>query len=118
MLPVFADTSKFRFIKLKIILISLKSRKKVVKIANFDRIRTNISQSEAIKLCDMFDIKQLIKVKNENNRINYSLLAEQYQAIIESGEVINRAQLARLLGVSRAWVTKVFHKASPLILNN
>jgi hypothetical protein len=111
-LPVFADTSKHRFIKLKIVLINIKPHKKVIKIADCARIRTGISQVEMLKLCDMFDIKQLIKVKNDRDRINYSLLAAQYQAIIESGEVINRAQLARLLGVSRAWVTKVFYKGS------
>ena len=111
MLPAFADTSKFRFIKLKIIIITLKYRKKIIKIADCERLQPDISKADSLKLCDIFDIKQLIKVKNDKTRINYPLLAAEYQAIIESGEVANKAQLANLLGVSRAWVTKVYAKA-------
>jgi len=76
----------FLFIKLKIIILNIKPRKKVIKITDCARIHSGISEAEALKSCNMFDIKQLIKVKNDKVRINYSLLSAQYQAIIESGE--------------------------------
>jgi hypothetical protein len=43
-------------------------------------------------------------------RINYSALATEYQQKIMSGECTNRAELARSLGVSRAWVTMALKK--------
>ena len=44
------------------------------------------------------------------SRINYGALATEYKQKIESGECLNRAALARSLGVSRAWVTMVLNK--------
>lgn len=37
-------------------------------------------------------------------------LAHQYQALLASGEVESRAELARFLGVSRARVTQVLRR--------
>ena len=37
-------------------------------------------------------------------------LAHHYQALLESGEVESRAELARYLGVSRARVTQVLRR--------
>lgn len=40
-------------------------------------------------------------------------LAEQYQALIDSGVCKNQADVARLFGVSRAWVTKIMNTMKP-----
>ena len=47
---------------------------------------------------------------NLKSRINYDALASEYKHKIESGEFSNRSALARSLGVSRAWVTKVMNR--------
>ena len=39
-------------------------------------------------------------------------LANYYQSLIDSGEVSTRAELARLLGVSRARVTQVLKRVN------
>ncbi len=49
---------------------------------------------------------------NVKSRINYSALAAEYKYKIESGECSNRAELARSIGVSRAWVTKVMRRGT------
>jgi DNA-binding MarR family transcriptional regulator len=41
-------------------------------------------------------------------------LAHHYQALLDSGEVETRAELARLLGVSRARVTQVLDRLKPI----
>ena len=45
------------------------------------------------------------------SKINYGELAAQYKQKIDNGEYPNRAELARSIGVSRAWITIVFKKA-------
>ena len=39
--------------------------------------------------------------------------AQRYQGMLDAGQVSNRAELARALGCSRAWVTKVLGTAVP-----
>ena len=46
-------------------------------------------------------------VKVPRIRVNYPLLAQEYQQKLESKEFVTRAELARSLGVSRAWISKV-----------
>jgi Mn-dependent DtxR family transcriptional regulator len=41
-------------------------------------------------------------------------LAHHYQALLDSGEVETRAELARFLGVSRARVTQVLNRLKPM----
>ena len=41
-------------------------------------------------------------------------LAHQYQALLASGEVESRAELARFLGVSRSRVTQVLNRLRPV----
>ena len=45
-------------------------------------------------------------------RIDYALLAQEYRQRLESGECPSRAELARNLGVSRAWIWKVMRRGA------
>ena len=40
-------------------------------------------------------------------------LARHYQSLLDSGEVLTRAELARYLGVSRSRVTQVLNRLKP-----
>jgi len=46
-------------------------------------------------------------VKTPRPRINYPLLAQEYKKKLESGAFATRSDLAKSLGVSRAWISKV-----------
>lgn len=70
-----------------------------------------IDEKELTRLQIVFAGKQYYDIKYYKPKIIYFELAKQYQMYIDAGVVTNRAELARHLGVSRAWVTKVFSKA-------
>jgi hypothetical protein len=49
--------------------------------------------------------------KPKSNKVNTSVMrlkAKEWADLIESGDVKNKAEIARMEGVSRAYVTKVF----------
>jgi hypothetical protein len=47
-------------------------------------------------------------------RIDFPALAAEYQRLMDIGECIDKADIARRFGVSRAWITTVFKKANLL----
>ena len=52
------------------------------------------------------------KKKTPTRRINYAELAREYQRRIDSGGFSSRASMARSLGVSRAWISKVLKRVN------
>jgi len=48
-----------------------------------------------------------INTKKAKNRISRHELAAEYQKMVNNPKIGSRAALARKLGVSRAWITKV-----------
>jgi hypothetical protein len=51
-------------------------------------------------------------VKIPRVRVDYPALAQEYGRQLSSGKYSTRAGLARTIGVTRAWVTKVMKKGS------
>lgn len=49
-------------------------------------------------------------IKTYKPKIDYLALAQNYRQKLESGSFATRAQLARSIGVSRAWVTMVMNQ--------
>lgn len=72
----------------------------------------DLGKNEVIRLQNIFANRQYYNVNIFKSKINYLELANEYQKIIDSGSARSKAELARYLGVSRAWITKVFKKAS------
>jgi hypothetical protein len=67
----------------------------------------DLPESEIIKyaMCINVDYKKF-NIK-KNNKINRSELAIKYNEMIKRGDCKNYADLARIMNVSRAWVTKI-----------
>jgi len=62
------------------------------------------------RLTKFFEIPEdLVPVRGHERLDRYSL-ALRYQKLIDQGYVKNQADLARHLGVSRAWITKVMNE--------
>ena len=51
-----------------------------------------------------------VNTKKVKNRISRYELAAEYQKMVNNPEIGSRAALARKLGVSRAWITKVMRE--------
>jgi len=62
------------------------------------------------RLTKYFDIENYDILNNKINRISRLELAKEYQQLLLKGNFSNKADLARHLGVSRAWITKVFNE--------
>ena len=60
---------------------------------------------DSAQLTDLFIKEKLVHPKQ--SKINYAELSLKFKLMIDSREVKNRADLARKLNVSRAWITKV-----------
>lgn len=70
----------------------------------------HLSQDSIARLTSKFnDEKFRLKTKKDRvfRKLNRIDLAREYQKMIEDGLYKNKAELARSLGVSRAWITKV-----------
>jgi len=70
-----------------------------------------IDKNELNRLLKIFAKQQYYDIKKFN--INYMELATQYEFLIDSGAVSSKADLARYLGKSRAWITKVIQRGNP-----
>lgn len=55
-----------------------------------------------------FYISEPVKNGDLRQYIDYKVLAREYNSYIENGVAKNKADLARLLCVSRTWISKVF----------
>jgi hypothetical protein len=51
------------------------------------------------------------RCSNGRKRLDYPRLAAEYQSLITEGICNNRAEVSRMMHVSRAWVTKVMGRA-------
>ena len=77
-----------------------------------DRVRLqnylDINEKLADKFMQGFYISKPVINKNPRKYNDYKVLACEYKSLIETGAAKNKADLARLLCVSRAWISKVF----------
>jgi biotin operon repressor len=73
-----------------------------------------LSRGEVIKFLNIFVDQQKYEIKLFKLNLRPSELKATFQQIIDSGVVTNRADLARYLGVSRAYVTKVMNRYKDL----
>jgi CRP-like cAMP-binding protein len=73
-----------------------------------------LDRDEAIKFLNIFADQQKYEIKLFKMKVDYNELAATFQRIMDSGVVTNRADLARYLGVSRAYVTKVMNRYKDL----
>ena len=48
-------------------------------------------------------------INKKREKIDRKKLAQEYQILLNNGKYKNRAELARALGVSRAWITIVMN---------
>ncbi len=62
-----------------------------------------------LRAAGLIQQETLIKIRNE--RIDYFALAQEYNSRLQSGEFSTRAALARSIGVSRAWISKVLNRS-------
>ncbi len=70
----------------------------------------DLSSDAVRRLTKFFEIPEdLVSVKVHTRLDRYSL-AMRYRELIELGHFKNQADLARHLGVSRAWITKVMNE--------
>ncbi len=74
------------------------------------------------RLTKFFSIPRQLEAVKTVAKMDRHSLAIRYRELIEQGYVKNQADLARHLGVSRAWVTKVMnelkHERKPLTKNS
>lgn len=71
----------------------------------------DLNESLADEFMQGFYINEPVINKNLRKYNDYKVLACEYNSYIESGIVKNKADLARLLCVSRTWISKVFKLA-------
>lgn len=69
-----------------------------------------MSDEEIHRLTKFFTIPDKLEPARIPERIDRHSLALMYKELIEQGYVKNQADLARHLGVSRAWITKVLNE--------
>jgi len=60
------------------------------------------------KEMNLFNPKYRSKIFNP--KIDYPALAQNYRQKLENGSFATRADLARSIGVSRAWISKVLNR--------
>jgi len=67
----------------------------------------DLSLEKCYQLTEGFYLPETKIIKGSRVKIDYQKLANEYKSLIDNGTVLNQADLARKLNVSRAWVTKV-----------
>ena len=72
----------------------------------------NLHQSDIVELREAGLIEPDAPAKIPRIRVDYPALAQEYKRRIDSGEFSTRADLARSIGVSRAWITKVIQRGT------
>ncbi len=68
----------------------------------------DLSRKKCYQLTDGFYLPETKIINESRVKIDYHKLSNEYKSLIDNGTVLNQADLARKLNVSRAWVTKVF----------
>jgi hypothetical protein len=72
----------------------------------------SLSQTDIIGLREVGLIQPEARAKIPKMKIDYPSLAQEYRQLLSSGVCKDRADIARLLGVSRAWVSKVMNRST------
>ena len=75
-------------------------------ISRIDEYLT-LAEEAKDRLAMFLEIPRKIYIKAPKNRLDYPKLSSEYQNMSNNGGFKSRAELARHLGVSRTWVTKV-----------
>jgi len=57
-----------------------------------------------------FYLPEIKIINNPRTKIDYKILAGESKLLIDNGTVLNQADLAWKLNVSRAWITKVIKR--------
>jgi len=71
-----------------------------------------LNKIEIEQLTKFLDKAPRIKTNNPIPKINYYNLMNEFQSYLDRGLAKNRAELAKQLNVSRAWITIVFRRGS------
>ena len=66
--------------------------------------------NELTKFLDVFANQQKYEIRLFKMKLDFTDLGATFQQMMDSGIVTTRADLARYLGVSRAYVTKVMNR--------
>jgi hypothetical protein len=69
-----------------------------------------MSDEDIRRLTRFFSIPRKLEPVKTVTKIDRHSLAIRYRELIDQGYVKNKADLARHLGVSRAWITKVMNE--------
>lgn len=67
----------------------------------------DLSLKKCYQLTEGFYLPETKIITKPRIKIDYQKLANEYKSLIDNGTVLNQADLARKLNISRAWVTKV-----------
>jgi hypothetical protein len=69
-----------------------------------------MNDNELNRLTKFFSIPGRIEPQRKPDQLDRRTLASRYKDLIDQGYFRNKADLARHLGVSRAWITKVMNE--------
>ena len=72
----------------------------------------DLTPAETVALQKTGLLQEELSPKAARIKIDYQVLAREYRTRLESGEFDTRADLAKSLGVSRAWISKVMQRGS------
>jgi site-specific DNA recombinase len=110
-LPAKPEASKCLTLKLAVSVRNIARSEKAI-ILSPDRIRDylRISDATAVRLTKLFSLPKEREPLHIQARLDYPSLAMRYNELINEGCFKNQAHLARYLGVSRAWITKVLKR--------
>lgn len=68
----------------------------------------DLSLKKCYQLTEGFYLPETKIIEGPRVKIDYQKLSNEYKSLIDNGTVLNQADLARKLKVSRTWITKVF----------
>ena len=105
------ESSNFLILKIPVIIEKLAcgerrgtvDRKSVIKYFK-------MSDEEIYRLTKYFSIPGKLEVAQTSEQIDRQSRAIKYKELIDGGYFRNQADLARHIGVSRAWITKVMNE--------
>jgi hypothetical protein len=103
--------SNFFILKIPINIENLLCRKKKLTVdGSFVSEYLVMNVEDMRRLTKFFSIPRKLEPMKVVNKIDRYSLATRYHELIDQGYVKNQADLARHLGVSRAWITKVMNE--------
>lgn len=72
----------------------------------------DLSLKKCYQLTEGFYLPETKVATKPRVKIDYQKLANEYKSLIDNATILNQADLAKKLNVSRAWVTKVYRIAN------